>query len=226
MFKSRMLALALLFFAAIATAHLANAETGVGLRGGSMGFGADIDFSLTKKLNGRVGFNFFNHDTTLDDTGVHYNTTIKISSLSGLLDWHVADNGFRLTAGAVSSGPKVTAVGTPTSGSYAIGNGTYSASQIGSINGEFKIGKSLAPYVGIGFGRVLGGKHRASFLADVGAFYAGALDVTLTATCGTGLPAAQCTQLNNDVQAEIREIKAASNASWYPVISLGVGFRF
>jgi hypothetical protein len=227
MFNVRSLALPLLAGVSMAGASLAHAESGIGLRVGSMGIGVDVDFALAKKLNGRVGYNFFNHDTTLDDTGVHYDTTIKISSLSGLLDWHVADNGFRLTAGVVSSGPKVAAVGTPSSGSYAIGNGTYSAAQVGSVGGELKIGKSVAPYLGIGYGRVAGNKRRVTFLADLGAFHVGDVDVSLTATCGSSLPAAQCTQLQNDVQAEIRELKASANgAGWYPVISLGVGIRF
>lgn len=227
MFNARQLALSLLAGASMAVSPFALAESGVGLRVGSMGIGVDVDFTLAKKLNGRIGYNFFNHDTTLDDTGVHYNTSIKISSLSGLLDWHVADNGFRLTAGVVSAGPKVEAVGTPSSGTYALGNGSYSAAQIGSVGGELKIGKSAAPYLGIGYGRVAGNKRRVTFLADLGAFHVGDADVSLTATCGTSLPAAQCAQLQNDVQAEIRELKAsADGAGWYPVISLGVGIRF
>jgi hypothetical protein len=227
MFNLRSLALPLLAGASLAAASFACAESGIGIRAGSMGIGVDVDFTLAKKLTGRVGYNYFKRDTTLDDTGVHYNTSIKINSLSGLLDWHVADNGFRLTAGLVSAGPKVAAVGTPSGGSYAIGNGTYSASQIGSVGGELKIGKSVAPYFGVGYGRIAGNKRRVTFLADLGAFHVGDVDVSLTATCGTSLPAAQCAQLQNDVQTEIRELKASANgAGWYPVISLGVGVRF
>jgi hypothetical protein len=210
-----------------ASATAVQAESGVGMRAGSMGFGADFNIGLAKRVNARLGYNFFNYGTSLDDTGVHYDTTIKISSLSGLLDWHVADNGFRFTAGMVSSGPRVKALGTPSAGNYSIGDGVYAASQIGSIEGELKAGKSLAPYVGVGYGRIAGNKRHLTFLADVGAIHTGTVDVSLSATCGASLPAALCTQLQNDVQAEIGEIRNnAGSASWYPVISLGMGYRF
>jgi outer membrane protein assembly factor BamA len=224
------LAMTGLSIASVFSSTLAQAETGVGIRAGLMGFGADFNFGLGKKLNARLGYNFLSSSNSLDDTGVHYETKLKIDSFSGMLDWHAFDGGFRLTAGAASSGPSLDARGAPTSGSYAIGNGTYSASQIGSVRGEFKIGKSLSPYVGLGYGRIVGGKHRVTFLFDLGAYYVGDLDVSLSATCGTPTStptAAFCTTLQNDVQNEIREIKAETgNTSWYPLISFGIGVRF
>jgi hypothetical protein len=203
------------------------AEMGMGVRGGTMGFGLDFDVGLTEKLNLRLGYNFFDYDDTLEDTDVSYDSTIKISSFSALLDWHVA-GGFRLSAGAVGSGPKLEVVGTPSgNNTYEIGNGTYTAAQVGSLQGEVKIGNSVAPYIGLGWGNVISEKHRVTFLFDLGAVYGGEPDVSLTARCGTGISPTICNQLQTDVQRETQELKDdVSTVEWYPVIQLGIGIRF
>ena len=213
----------------IGSAH--SAEMGMGIRAGTLGGGLDFDISLLEKWNLRLGYNYLSYDQTVDDTDLRYDGTIKISSFSALLDWQIAGP-FRLTFGAVGSGPKIEVVGTPTAGgTYEIGNTTYTAAQIGRVNGEIKIGNSVAPYVGIGFGNVVGKRGRVSFLFDLGAIYGGTPDVSLTATCNPSLPPATCTalqtQLNNDVAVEIADLEQDVQAiKWYPIISLGVGIRF
>lgn len=222
--------LAVLTIAALASfaAADANAAVGLGLRGGSLGYGIDFDIGLTQRINLRVGYNGFNYDYTVNNTDVRYDGTLKISSASGFLDWHAFGGGFRFTLGAVGSGPKIDVVGTPTGGTYQIGNGVYSAAEVGSLNGEIKIGNSVAPYIGLGFGNVVSPKHRVTFLFDFGAIYGGTPSVNLTAVCGAainGTPA--CTQLQNDTQVEIQKLKNdVSAVKWYPVVSLGLGIRF
>jgi hypothetical protein len=205
----------------------ANADVGIGLRGGTMGFGIDFDIGMTEKLNARLAYNFFEYDDTVEDTDVTYDSTLKIGSFSALLDWHVAGGGFRLSAGAVTSGPKFEVVGTPTSGTYEIGNNTYTASQVGDLRGEVEIGSSVAPYIGLGYGNVVGKNHRVTFLFDLGAIYGGTPDVNLAARCGASLTATQCARLQSDVQVEIQEIKdEMTTLKWYPVLNLGIGIRF
>ncbi len=209
------------------TSTSARAETGIGLRAGTMGLGVDFDISLLEKLNFRLGYNGLNVNKDVSDTDVNYDGEIKISSFSGLLDWHVAGGGFRLTGGLVGSGPKINVVGAPSGGTYDLGNNTYTASQIGSLRGEIKLGNSAAPYLGVGWGNAVSTKHRVSFLFDLGLIYGGEPDVALTAICGAGVPAPTCAQLQVDVQREIQELKDdVSTIRWYPVISFGIGVRF
>ena len=206
----------------------ASAEVGLGLRAGAlMGVGADIDVGLSDYLTLRAGYNYLNYSRTVDDTGVSYDGTFKVSSFTGALDWHVFGGGFRFSLGAVAAGPKIDIVGTPTSGSYQIGNNTYQASQVGSLRGQIEIGNKVAPYVGIGWGNAAGKNHRVTFLFDIGAIYGGTPDVALAAQCGAGVPTNVCTQLQNDVAVEIQKIKDDATAiQWYPVISVGLGIRF
>jgi hypothetical protein len=211
-------------------APTANADMGMGLRAGTFGYGVDLDVGLTEKLTLRLAYNRLSFDQTIEDTDVTYDGTLNIDSFSGYLDWFPFGGGFKLSVGAVSSGPAIDVDGTPAPGTFVeIGDTTYSATQVGSLRGEIILGKSVAPYIGLGYGNVVSEKHRVTFLFDVGAIYSGTPDVTMYATCGPALagnPAA-CAQLQRDVQDEIDELKTdAATAEWYPVINIGIGIRF
>jgi hypothetical protein len=214
----------------VSAVHMAHADVGMGLRAGTLGFGADVDIGMNDKLSLRFAYNFLDYDRTIEDTDVTYDGKLKISSFSGFLDWHVFGGGFRLSLGAVGSGPKFEVDGTPAPGEAVEINGTlYDRTELGSLNGEIKIGNSVAPYIGLGYGNVVSEKHRITFLFDVGAIYGGTPEVNLSATCGPAISAnpAACAQLQRDVQVEINELKNdASAVEWYPVISLGIGIRF
>ncbi len=218
--------------AAMLAAPSANAEVGMGLRGGTLGYGVDFDIGMTEKLNLRLAYNYFSYDQTIEDTDVRYDGALKISSFSGYLDWHAFGGGFRFSLGAVTSGPKIEMVGTPTfAGTYNIGGTPYTSAQIGSLKGEIKLGNSVAPYIGIGWGNVVSEAHRVTFLFDLGAIYGGTPDVSLTASCNPSLPAATCsaiqTQLQADLARETRELENdSSQIQWYPVVNIGIGIRF
>jgi hypothetical protein len=208
----------------------AQAEVGIGLRGGTMGFGADFDIGMTEKLNLRLGYNFLNYDYEVEDTDVTYDGELEIESFSALLDWHAFGGSFRFTAGAYSAGPTILLNGTPAPGTTVeIGDSIYTASQVGSLRGEIEFGDSVTPYVGIGFGNVVDKDGRVSFLFDIGVMFSGAAEVTMTPVCGTAAPegSATCNQIKQDVQQEIDELEEdSSDFEMYPVISLGIGIRF
>jgi hypothetical protein len=212
----------------IGVTQVADAAVGMGVRAGTLGYDVDFDVSLVPTLSLRLAYNGLNYNHSVNDTGVRYDGKLKISSFSTLLDWHLLPGGFRLSAGAVASGPKIDVVGTPSgSGTYQIGDNTYTAAQVGSLQGQIKIGNSVAPYVGVGWGNVPKGTLPVTFLFDVGAIYGGTPKVSLMATCNAGIPPAQCTQLQNDVGVEIRKLEDNVSAiKWYPVVSIGIGIRF
>jgi hypothetical protein len=223
--KNYLAAFALLFASVASTA---SAEVGMGVRVGPFtGVGADLDIGLTESLNLRLGYNWLGYDRELEDTDVTYDAELEVNSFSAMLDWHVFGGGFRLSAGAFSSGPTMAVVGTPTNGTYDIGDNTYTAAQIGDLRGEIEVGDSISPYFGIGYGNVAKGKSRVTFLFDLGVIYTDTPVVSLTARCGTGLSPTQCQQLQNDVQKEIAEIEEdAKDFEFYPVINIGIGIRF
>ena len=225
--RSHLLAASLGLATAFATPAFADTQAGFAIRAGTLGLGADVDFSLNQYLNARIGFAGYSVDRTISDTNVTYDGKLKLSNPSALLDWRVFGGAFRVSLGAVVSGTKIDATGRPdVNGTYQIGNNTYTASQIGSLNGTFKFGNSVAPYIGLGWGNVVGRDGRFSVLFDVGATYAGTPSVTLTANC-TAAVAAVCSQLQTDVDTERQTLEQnLTLLKWYPVVGLGFGYRF
>lgn len=199
----------------------------VAVRAGSFGYGADVDVGLTETLNLRLGYNTFSLNRTINDTDVTYKGKIKISAASGILDWHVFHGGFRLSVGAVQNGPKVDATGVPNSNqTYVINGNTYTADQIGSATGSIKMGDSVSPYLGIGWGNTVDEAERVTFLLDLGVIKTGAPKVTLNFTCNPSL-ANNCSQFASDVAKEKADLEdELSKYEWYPVVALGVAIRF
>jgi hypothetical protein len=217
-------ACAMAFAAAASSAH---AEVAVAIKGSTLGVGGDLNFGLTEKLNLRVGYSAFDFTHGVDRTDVRYNGTLKLSNISGVFDLYPWSGAFRMSLGAVATDNKVNATGRPTDGSYKLNGNVYSASEVGSLRGEIKMGNSIAPYVGIGWGNPVGEGSPVTVLFDVGAIYTGKTDVTLTAQCGAALSASTCTRLQNDTAAEARRLRNDVNEfTWYPVISLGLAYRF
>jgi hypothetical protein len=200
----------------------------VAVRGGSFGYGADLDFGLTKTLNLRLGYNTFSLNRTIDDTDVTYDGKLKIAAASAIFDWHVFNGGFRLSAGAVQQGPKIDITGVPSSTStYELNGNTYTASEIGSIKGTIKVGDSTAPYVGFGWGNTVDEEDRVTFLLDIGAIHTGKVKTSLDVTCNPSLPAPTCAQIQSDANAEKADLDSnVTGYEWYPVISLGLAVRF
>ncbi len=214
--------------AALVAAPVAFADVGAAIRVGTLGIGADVDFGINDHLGARIGYSAYNYSRTIDNTSVTYDGTIKLSNPSATLDWYPFAGGFRLSLGAVVSGTKVDAVGKPDStGTYTLNGHQYSASDVGTLNGEFKFGNSVAPYVGLGWGNPAGAGSRLTFVFDLGAVYGGTPNIALTATCGASTPAPVCAQLQTDVMAEKASLQdKVTLIKWYPVVSLGFGYRF
>jgi hypothetical protein len=219
----------LLASATLIAPQLASAlDVGVGVRAGTLGIGGDIDFSLNNYLTARVGFSGLSINRTIDQTNVTYDGKLKLSIPSAMLDVFPFGNGFRLTVGAVGTGPKIDVVARPTGqGFYTLNGNQYSTSELTSLTGEFKFNNSVSPYVGLGYGNVAAAGHHFTFLFDLGAIYGGRPDITLNAACSPSVPSAVCQQLATSVDAE--KLKLQSDVSllkWYPVVSLGLGYRF
>jgi len=208
------------------TADAADRATGIGIRGGTMGFGLDFSAAASNSVNLRLAYNYLSHADSIKDTDVVYDGTIRIGNVSGLLDWHPFASGFRITVGAISGGPEIDMVGKPTGGVYRIAGSTYSAADLGSLRGTISADNVLTPMIGIGYGNVTDSARRFTFLLDIGAAYGGRLAVDLGAECRVGLPPTLCMQIKSALQIEIQDLRSRVDAiRWYPVLNIGIGIR-
>jgi hypothetical protein len=197
---------------------------GVGIRAGTTGLGGDIGFDLVPTLSARVGYSYLNYSTDIDVTDVNYDSKLKLSNASFLLDWSPLGP-FRITAGIIANDNKIDVTGTPSGGTFTINGVTYPAAAVGSLTGQIKTGNSAAPYLGIGYGNVAGAG--VNFYFDLGVMFQGSPKATLTGTCGTGLPPALCAQLQSDVAAEaVRLQEDVNRFKYYPVANIGVTIGF
>jgi hypothetical protein len=183
----------------------------------TLGIGGEVVFNVAPSWNARVGGNFMDLDFDKELEDINYDIGIDLMSFSALLDWHVFKNAFRITGGAIYNDNKATMTATPTV-DVIIGDGSYTASTIGTLNASLSYKNNIAPYIGIGFGNPMNAKQRLGLTMDIGVMYAGEPDVTITETTGTVSQA--------DLNKEAKEIEDNDYLKWYPVLGLNLFIRF
>jgi len=94
---------------------------------------------------------------------------------------------------------------------------------ISALDGSVGFG-AVAPYFGIGCGNAVSKSGRLRFAFDLGVMFQGSPEVDLTATASD--PGLQ-SELNAELEKEVKEIEDdVKDIKLYPVISLGLSYRF
>ncbi|HVK99351.1 MAG TPA: hypothetical protein VM553_06030 [Dongiaceae bacterium] len=225
--------LALTLLAGTGAAHAGN--LGVAGKISSLGYGLEADYILSDKFSVRGQFNTLDYDDTFKEDGINYDGTLDLSSFGVLLDWHPFGGGFRVTAGGFSVDNEVTGVGSG-SGTYEIGDATYVVEESDNLKVDalIELGDGFKPYVGLGWGHSPSNKGGLLLSVDVGLLLQDSPSVDLTASGtatdeGSGLTVDMAT--DPTVQEELRKEEQnleddLKDLDIYPVISLGVGWRF
>ncbi len=205
--------LLLLSFGGVASADNAFA---MGIKAGTTGLGVEGVYALNEQLNLRGALNGFSYSKDFEEEGIDYDGDLRLRSASLMVDWHVFDGPFHLSAGAFANRNEVKG---KADGSLDIGDNTYTA----RLNADVDW-RTFAPYLGIGWGNALKG-GRLSFSADLGVMFTGSPTARLTGEL-----------LGNDVDPEafaedLRREEANLNeeirdAKYYPVATVGVSYRF
>ena len=218
--KSLLLACAvstLILSAASSFAAPAN-DWGVNLKAGTLGAGVEMSKSLGDKFSAGLGFNSYNYKTTDSASGIDYDYKLELQSASLLANYHPFSGAFRFTGGVLYNNNELKLTGKPSAGStYTINGVTYTAAQVGTLTGTLTFNKT-APYLGLGWGNRPGSKLGLS--ADIGALYQGSPKLSLSAT-------GSVTGLSSNLEQERKSAEEdLGSFKWYPVLSLGVYFRF
>ena len=192
-------------------------------RVGTTGAGADLTIGLARSLNLRLGAQGYSRSDTRTEREIEYDADLELVSGQILLDLHPGGRGFRVSAGAVVNGNEVTAVSSDET-VYTINGVDYPAALVGRLRGRVET-NDVAPYVGIGWGNAVAPGSRWRFALDVGAFYQGSPKVSLRAEPTN--PALLPARFEQDLEAERQEIEDDLDSyTVYPVVSLGVSYRF
>ncbi len=225
----RIITLALLAVATCAfTGPAAFADSGniaVGVKAGTLGFGGEVTAGLTPSFNARVSYNGYNYNGSSTQNQIIYDYKLSLGSFPVLLDWYPFEgSAFRLSPGVVFNNNKISATGTSKQvSSYVIGGKTYSTAQIGSLVGNADFNKT-APYAGLGWGNAVGKDSGLSVVFDLGVMFQGSPTIALSATN----PAMQNDPtFKASLDKEIADVKDKTDKlKYYPVVSLGLAYRF
>lgn len=216
----RRLCLSLLAAAATAFATPVAGQVALAGHAGTLGVGVDASFGLGEYLGIRGGVNVQPLDPSRRFEDIDFTLDLSSPTFTALVDLHPGLGGFRLTGGAVFFRTSHAVRGEPLA-TVEIGGQAYSPQDIGILSGEF-VTREVAPYAGIGFGR-LGGRRGPGLVLDLGVAFQGEPDVQLSASG----PIAQVPEFQTNLDAEEREIAYDVRAfRFFPVLSLGFVFGF
>ena len=204
-------------------------DIALGVKGGTAGMGGELTVGLLDRLNFRTGYNSFNYKGNTTQSDIAYDYKLKLQSIPLLLDLHPFGGGFRVSSGVfinnnkVSSTAKASNISTITIDgvTYTLGAGN----DIGSVTGKVDF-NSTAPYLGIGWGNAVGKNSHLSIIFDAGIMFQGSPKVALTAN-DVNLTAPQQAILDEHIVQEEAQLKNdIKDLKYYPIISLGLAYKF
>ena len=210
---------------------------GVGAKISLLGIGGEAAVAISKRVNVRGGFNFFNYSRGFSKDGINYGGQLAFRSAEAHLDWFPL-GGFHLSPGLLfyNDNHIDASAAVPPGQQFTLGGVTYSSGAANPITGTAKLGfNKVAPSFLIGFGNLLPrNRRRFSLTTEFGVAYTGApkASLNLQGTACT-VPAAICVNAATDpivqsnVQSEVAKVNHDVSAfKIYPLASFGFGVNF
>jgi hypothetical protein len=217
--------------AALATARPGAAQLAVAAQAGTLGIGGALEWPLAPALAVRAGGSYFHGGSRSERAGGNrYAAHLELGSAAALLDWHPTTGGFRLSAGLLYDANRLVGDTVPSAaGTYTIGNLQLPASLVGTLHGKVDF-PSLAPYLGLGWGAAPRAGPGFGAFVDLGVAYQGRPRVTLTPEPPPGSPLANPAALAllapELAREEAKVEQKIDGYRYYPVLSLGISYRF
>lgn len=200
----------------------------LGLKAGTLGFGAEASVGITRHLAVRTGLNRFGLERDQEIGDLSYTLTPRLRSVTALLDLHPFGGAFRLSSGLiVNRNEGGLAARLDPSGTVSLGDGEYLSSEVQSLGGRIGFRRS-APYVGLGFDNSLTGAGRVSFNLDLGVMFHGHPTASLRGE--TTLTGEERARFDEDVLRETQDLQDEIDdlpgvVDYYPVVAFGLKVR-
>ena len=214
---------------------------GFAARVGFAGTGFDVATPLATRFNLRAGTDSFSYATSFQEEGANVGVNLHLRSSHAALDWFPFGGRFRLSPQlVVGNNNRILATAIIPSGSTVTLNGQdYISSYSDPLRGSGRIDfRKVSPGLSLGFGDIIP-RTRSHFSVPVelGFYYAGqpSLKVAFTGSaCDPNYPpSVGCESVDQDpsFQQNLAAFKVRNNhnlsyASFFPIFSLGFGYRF
>lgn len=196
----------------------------IGMGVGTNGIVAEGSYKLSSQLILRAQAAFIDFDDSFKSSDVKYSGHLRFNTGGGFVDLHPWSNPWMLSAGAVSGDRRVDLKATPSvSGTIKIHGQTFPLTEVGEVDGSIDFG-SPAPFVGFGWDNTFYTGRHFGFRAVAGV-------VLGDSTPGVSLhavgPFASDPVVLSDISAEQSSLQRDSrDYRYYPVVQLGVNYRF
>ena len=212
-------------------------RAGVGVKFSSLGAGAEMAASVTSHSNVRGGFNIFRYSKNFTKDSIPFQGQVNFQSIEALYDWFPFGGGFHLSPGVLAyNGNQVKASAFIAGGrTFTLGGTTYMSDPANPVSGNGKTNfYTVAPMFVVGYGNLVprSGRH-FSVPVEVGFVFQGSPNVSLNLIgnvcnpAGSGCRSVSDPVVQSQVHAEQKKINSdISYLQVYPVVSIGVAFKF
>jgi hypothetical protein len=192
---------------------------GLTVKAGTLGAGLEATLGVNDYLGFRLGVNMMNAGPSFNVDEGSVKLDMDWLSYGALVDLHVFGGGFRVTGGALINKNKFK-LKADLAESVTLDDQDY---YLSDLSGQVTFSE-LAPYLGFGYGNAVGADGRWHFACDFGVMFQGEPKVAASATASD--PALQ-PYVDQALANEVADIQDdASVFQFYPVISVGVSYRF
>lgn len=207
---------------------------GVGVKVSTLGVGVEVGAGLARNWNARIGGNFFTYNVSESNAA----NAIRLQTLEGHIDWFPWGGKFHIGPGVYYSitDPVKAKIAVPGGTTFTLSNTDFVSSPGDPVTGSAAVRvHHVDPAITAGFGNLLpraAGKHW-SVPFEFGVAYEGdprvplALQGTACVQSGICYNAATDPAVLVPLQQEVH--RRENDARWfrfYPLVSLGVGYRF
>ncbi len=202
----------------------------------SLGPGFGLSTSLGRHFDLRGGANIFGIGPDFEIDGLHYNSDVKLRSGNLRLDWFLWRRNLHVSPGILYFNNYFTAnTRVPPGQHFELGDDAFTNSVNDPVHGEARLEfpRRVAPMVTMGFHNLLPGHPKHFFMPlEFGAAFTGSSKVKMDLN-GTACQQDGCFTFAENPEAlrslrqEIGKINdSLSDVPIYPILSIGVGYRF
>jgi hypothetical protein len=214
---------------------------GFATRLGFAGTGFDVATPLATRINLRAGTDFFSYNTSFQEEGANVGINLHLRSSHAALDWFPFGGHFRLSPQLVfGNNNRILATAIIPSGSTITLNGQdYISSYTEPLRGSGRIDfRKVSPGLSFGFGNLIPrDRSHFSIPVEAGFYYAGQPSLQLAffgSACDPKLsPSVGCEAVSQDpgfqqnlTAFKVRNDHNLSYATFFPIFSVGFGYRF
>jgi hypothetical protein len=209
---------------------------------GTGGIGFDIATPFFRKFNLRSGADFFSYTANFQEQGANIGTTLRMRAAHANLDWFPFGGRFRLSPLLVfSNNNRIEATALIPAGSTMTLNGqNFIGSHSDPLHGAGSIDfRKVSPGLTLGFGNMVPRDHsrHISVPIEAGFYYVGQprLNINFSGSaCDPAMPDAigcQAVDKDSGFMQDLAAFIARNNrnlsyASFFPVVSVGLGYSF